>query len=190
MDKKRCEWAKAQIEIDYHDNEWGRPLHDDRKIFELLILEGMQAGLSWITILKKRENMREAFDGFDPQIIAEYTDEKKLELLSNAGIIRNRAKINALIMNARLFLDIQKEYGSFDKYIWSFVDYRPVVNSLTDPSQLPATSPLSDNMSKELRKKGFKFMGSTICYSFMQAIGMINDHMIWCEQYQQCLDMQ
>lgn len=186
MEKRRCSWAASEIEIVYHDHEWGHPLHDDQRLFEMLILEGMQAGLSWITILKKRENMRAAFDGFDPVRIAEYDDTKRLDLLSNPGIIRNRAKINALIVNARLFLDIQKEYGSFDRYIWSFVDYKQVVNSLTDQSQIPATSSLSDKMSKELKKIGFKFVGSTICYAFMQATGMVNDHMIWCEQYEKC----
>lgn len=179
----RCPWAKSENEIIYHDCEWCRPQHDDRKIFEFLILEGMQAGLSWRTILDKREHMRQVFDGFDPAVIAGYTDEKRSRLLADPGIIRNRLKINALIENARRFLEIQEEYGSFDKYIWSFTDGKQIVNAWKNIEDLPATDEISDRMSRELKKRGFKFVGSTICYSFMQAIGMVNDHVIWCSWY-------
>jgi len=186
MESRRCPWAKSTLDIEYHDNEWGKPLHDDRKLFEMLILEGMQAGLSWNTILNKRENMKIAFDNFDPDIIVNYNDDKKEELLLNAGIIRNKLKINSLAINAKAFLNIQTEYGSFDKYIWSFVNGEPIINSWTNMSQVPAKSDISDKMSKELLKKGFKFVGSTICYAFMQAVGMVNDHMVFCEQYCKC----
>lgn len=180
MEKIRCPWAKSEKEIAYHDEEWCIPEHDDRKIFEFLILEGMQAGLSWSTILNKREHMSEVFDGFDPLIIAEYSDKKKQELLSDPGIIRNRLKIDALITNAKQFLQVQAEFGSFERYIWSFVDGKPLMNAWTDQSQMPATDEVSDRMSRELKKRGFKFVGSTICYSFMQAIGMVNDHVAGC----------
>lgn len=178
---QRCGWAgQDELMIRYHDEEWGVPLHDDRKLFELLILEGMQAGLSWSTVLKKRENFRQAFDGFDPVTMAHYTDEKVAELMNNAGIIRNRLKINAAIINANRFLAMQKEYGSFNDFIWQFVNNQPVVNHWTSLSEVPATSAISDQMSKTLRKLGFKFVGSTICYSFMQATGMVNDHLVSC----------
>ena len=183
MEKMRCTWAKSENEIRYHDCEWGRPLHDDRKLFEFLILEGMQAGLSWRTILDKREHMRQVFDGFDPVVIAGYTDEKRIELLADPGIIRNRLKINAMIENARRFLEVQEEYGSFDRYIWSFTDGKTIVNAWTKPEEIPATDEHSDRMSKDLKKRGFKFVGSTICYALMQAIGMVNDHMVWCDWY-------
>lgn len=186
MEKQRCPWAKSILDIEYHDSEWGKPLHDDGKLFEMLILEGMQAGLSWSTILNKRENMRIAFDGFDPNIIVNYNDEKREELLLNAGIIRNKLKINSLALNAKAFLNIQAEYGNFDKYIWSFVDGKAVINSWSNMSQVPVKSEISDKMSKELLKKGFKFVGSTICYAFMQAVGIVNDHMVFCEQYDKC----
>lgn len=182
MDNKiRCGWAgNTQIYVDYHDNEWGRPVHDDRKLFEMLILETMQAGLSWITVLKKREAYREAFDGFEPKKIALYNDEKVEELLQNAGIIRNRLKINSAINNAKLFLEIQEKYGSFDKFIWSYVDNKPIVGHWEKVQDPPATTPISDKISKDLKKLGFKFVGSTIVYAFMQATGMVNDHIADC----------
>lgn len=173
---QRCAWARDELEIRYHDEEWGVPCYDDDKLFEMLILEGMQAGLSWITVLKKRENFRRAFDGFNAHKIALYDDDKVAELLRDPGIIRNRLKINAAIANARQFLAIQKRYGSFSRFIWQFVDGQPLINRWTSASEIPATSPQSDRMSKTLRQAGFKFVGSTICYAFMQATGMVNDH--------------
>ena len=178
---QRCEWAGPDpIYIDYHDNEWGRPVHDDNKLFEMLILEGMQAGLSWITVLKKREAFRSAFDGFDPQKVALYDEAKVEELVANAGIIRHRGKINAAIGNARAFLEIQKEYGSFDRFLWRYVNDSPIVNTPESGADIPASTPLSDRISKDLKACGFKFVGSTIVYAFMQAVGMVDDHMIWC----------
>ena len=178
---RRCEWAGPdQIYIDYHDNEWGRPLHDDTKLFEMLILEGMQAGLAWITVLKKRETFWEAFDGFDPHMVALYDDAKIEELMGNKGIIRHRGKINAAIGNAKAFLSIQEEYGSFDHFIWEYVGYTPIINIANSLAELPTSTPLSDRISKDLKKRGFKFVGSTIIYSFMQAVGMVDDHMAWC----------
>lgn len=182
--KSRCDWAgDTQIYIDYHDNEWGRPVHNDNKLFEMLILETMQAGLSWITVLKKREAYREAFDGFNPQKIIFYNDEKIEELMKNEGIIRNRLKIHSVINNARLFLDIKDEYGSFDAFIWSYVDNTPIVGHWKSMQDLPATTPLSDKISKDLKNIGFKFVGPTIVYAFMQAIGMVNDHLTTCFLY-------
>lgn len=178
---KRCPWAKDEYDIAYHDTEWGKPEHDDDKLFEFLILEGMQAGLTWNLILKRREGMREAFDGFDAGRIAKYDDAKKAELLQNVAIIRNRRKIDALVYNAKAFLEVQKEYGSFDKYIWSFVGGKPIVNRLKRIEDMPVTTKVSDEMSKQLKKRGFRFVGSTICYSFMQAVGMVNDHLAGCE---------
>jgi len=182
MDKKiRCSWAgEDPIYVDYHDNEWGRPVHDDGKLFEMLILEGMQAGLSWITVLKKRENFRVAFDGFDPHKVAAYDEAKVEELMANEGIIRNRLKINGAIVNARLFLDIVEKHGSFDKFIWSYVDNKPIVGRPKTLADIPATTPLSDKISKDLKKMGFKFVGSTIIYAYMQATGMVDDHMADC----------
>jgi len=177
--KIRC-FGDSQIYIDYHDNEWGRPVHDDIKLFEMLILEGAQAGLSWITVLKKRETYRSAFDGFDPRKVALYDDAKIQELMGNEGIIRNRLKINAAVTNARLFLDIVEEYGSFDKFIWEYVGNEPIVGNWAKIEDLPITTPISDKISKDLKKRGFKFVGSTIVYSFMQAIGMVNDHIKDC----------
>lgn len=178
---RRCEWAGPdQIYIDYHDKEWGRALHDDTKLFEMLILEGMQAGLAWITVLKKREAFREAFDRFDPHKVALYDDAKIEELMANKGIIRHRGKITAAIGNAKAFIEIQKEFGSFDMFIWSYVNHVPIVNTPHSLSELPASTPLSDQISKDLKKRGFKFVGSTIIYSFMQAVGMVDDHMVWC----------
>lgn len=178
---KRCEWAGDDpLYVEYHDREWGRPLHDDNKLFELLILEGMQAGLAWITVLRKREAFREAFDFFDPKKVAAYTDEKVEALMGNCGIIRHRGKINAAIGNARAFLDIQTEYGSFDRFIWGYVNNTPIINRSNSLSELPTATPLSDRISKDLKKRGFKFVGSTIIYSFLQAAGLIDDHMAWC----------
>lgn len=177
----RCEWSGTDpIYIAYHDNEWGRPEHDDRKLFEMLILEGMQAGLSWITILHKRENFRKAFDNFDPNKVAKYGDKKIAELLANEGIIRNKLKINAAVANAKAFLEIQREFGSFDKFIWSYVDNTPIVNRPKTLADVPASTPLSDRISKDLKKRGFKFVGTTIIYSFMQAVGIVDDHVVSC----------
>ncbi len=184
MEKKRCNWVDdSQLYINYHDNEWGKPVHDDKKLFEMLTLETMQAGLSWITVLKKREAFREAFDNFDYQIIALY-DEKKVDaLITNPGIIRHRGKINATITNAKLYKDIQNEFGSFNTFIWSYVDNEPIIGHWQYSSEVPATSKLSDTISKDLKKRGFKFVGSTTIYAFMQAIGMVNDHTIDCFCY-------
>jgi len=182
--KIRCCWAgETQIYQDYHDFEWGRPVHDDRRLFEMLILEGAQAGLSWITVLKKREAYREAFDNFDAHKIVLYDDAKIEELMANPGIIRNRLKINSAITNARLFLEIVERHGSFDNFLWSYVDHKPIVNRYEKLEDLPATTPLSDKISKDLKKLGFKFVGSTIIYAYMQAIGMVNDHIVSCFVY-------
>jgi DNA-3-methyladenine glycosylase I len=185
MDKNRCAWAKKPLDIEYHDKEWGVPLHDDDKLFEFMVLEGFQAGLSWSTILNKRENFRKAFDNFDYQKIAKYDQNKIDSLLQDAGIIRNKLKINATITNAKAFMQVQSEFGSFDKYIWSFTGGKTIVNSWDDMSQIPATSKESDAMSKDLKKRGFKFVGSTICYANMQATGMVNDHLVSCFRYNQ-----
>lgn len=180
-EKVRCAWAgDTQIYIDYHDNEWGRPEHNDDKLFEMLILETMQAGLSWITVLKKREEFRKAFDGFHPNLVACYDDKKIEELMKNEGIIRNRLKIQAAITNAKAFLAVQAQYGSFDQMIWSYVDHTPIVGHWQKTEDLPATTALSDQISKDLKKLGFKFVGSTIIYAFMQAVGMVNDHVSSC----------
>lgn len=184
MEIKRCGWAgDLPIYVDYHDKEWGRPVHDDRKLFEMLLLETMQAGLSWITVLKKREAYREAFDHFDPEKIACYDENKRAELLSNEGIIRNRLKINSAISNAKAFLAVQREYGSFDRMIWSYVDNTPIINEWETMDRIPATTPLSDKISKDLKKLGFNFVGSTIIYAYMQSIGMVNDHLTDCFVY-------
>jgi len=186
MNKKRCWWAgETEIYVDYHDNEWGRPVHDDAKLFEMLILEGAQAGLSWITVLKKRHNYRQAFDNFDARKIAQYGPEKVEELMNNPGIIRNRLKIQGAITNARLFLDIVENHGSFSTFLWGYVNHTPIVNHLATMEDMPATSPISDKMSKDLKKLGFKFVGSTIIYAFMQATGMVNDHLIDCPVYEE-----
>lgn len=180
----RCGWAENDsLYMEYHDKEWGVPVHDDRKLFEFLILEGAQAGLSWITILKKRENFRRAFDNFDASAIANYDSTKIEELMANAGIIRNRLKIDAAIKNAKAFLKVQDEFGSFDSYIWQFISGKPLVNSWESLSETPCNTTESDIMSKDLKKRGFKFVGSTICYSFMQAVGMVNDHIVDCFRY-------
>ncbi len=180
---KRCEWAKNDLAIDYHDKEWGVPLHDDRLLFEFLILEGAQAGLSWDTILAKRENYRKAFDNFDAKTIAKYDDKKYDELLNNAGIVRNRLKIKSAIQNANAYLKVVEEFGTFDKYIWNFVDDKPIVNKYKKLEDVPAKTEISDAMSKDLKKRGFNFVGSTICYAFMQATGMVNDHLVSCFRY-------
>ena len=176
----RCHWAKSPLMIEYHDKEWGVPVHDDRLLFEFLILEGAQAGLSWETILNKRENYRRAFDHFDAAKIARYDAKKSRELMANAGIVRNRLKIASTISNAKAFLDVQKEFGSFDRYIWQFVGGRSKVNRWRSSQRLPARTPESDAMSKDLKRRGFRFVGSTICYAFMQAVGMVNDHAADC----------
>jgi DNA-3-methyladenine glycosylase I len=177
---QRCEWARTELYIQYHDTEWGVPVHDDRRLFEFLILEGAQAGLSWETILKKRDNYRAAFDSFDPEVVAGYGRQKVKRLLADAGIIRNRLKIESAIQNARIFLDVQKECGSFDAYLWQFGDNTPKQNAWKSRTQVPAKTPESDALSKDLRRRGFKFVGSTICYAFMQAVGMVNDHLVGC----------
>jgi len=185
MSKKfRC-FGDIPIYEDYHDNEWGRPVHDDKKLFEMLILEGAQAGLSWITVLKKREEYRKAFDGFDPKKVAIYDNNKIEELMANEGIIRNHLKINSAIINAKLFLEIVEKYGSFDKFIWGYVDYTPIVGGWSKFEEIPLTTPISDKISKDLKKMGFKFVGSTIIYSFMQAVGMVNDHLTKCFVYEE-----
>ena len=183
--KKRCAWPKSELDIVYHDKEWGAPIHDDRLLFEFLILEGAQAGLSWSTILNKRENYCEAFDNFDAKKIARYDEKKAAALMANAGIVRNRLKIAAAIRNAEAFLKVQKEFGSFDRYIWRFVGGKPIVNRRKLLSEIPARTPESDAMSKDLLKRGFKFVGSTICYAFMQAVGMVNDHTVDCFRHRQ-----
>lgn len=181
----RCDWAKNELAVHYHDAEWGVPQHDDRKLFEFLILEGAQAGLSWDTILRKRENYRAAFDDFDYQKIALYDEQKCAELLQNEGIIRNRLKIKSAIQNANAFLKIQEEFGSFDKYIWQFVGGKPLVNKRENLSEVPAKTEISDAISKDLKKRGFNFVGSTIMYAFMQACGLVNDHLVSCFRYKE-----
>lgn len=185
-EKTRC-WNSPPIFVDYHDNEWGRPVHDDVKLFEMLTLESMQAGLSWITILNKRETFREAFDGFNPEKVALYDDDKIIKLMENPGIIRNRLKINAAINNAKLFLEVKGKYGSFDKFIWGYVDHTPIINHWEKIEDLPPSSPLSQKISNDLKKMGFKFVGSTTVYSFMQATGIVNDHLKSCFVYKELL---
>ncbi len=181
---KRCAWCGSDpLYIAYHDQEWGVPVHDDRRLFEMLILEGAQAGLSWLTILKKRDNYRQAFDHFNPNIIARYDDEDIQRLIQNAGIVRNRLKIEAAVRNARGFLQIQEEWPSFADYLWNYVDGRSVVNAWRNISEIPPHTPLSDRLSKDLKKRGFNFVGATICYSFLQAVGIVNDHTIDCFRY-------
>ncbi|MBN4051415.1 DNA-3-methyladenine glycosylase I [bacterium AH-315-M05] len=192
--KKRCEWvgddskkrvSEDPVYIDYHDNEWGKPVHDDRKLFEAIVLDGFQAGLSWIIVLKKRENFRRAFDNFDPEKIAKYNENKIQELINDKGIIRNKLKIKAAVTNAQAFIKVQKEFGSFDKYIWAFVNHRTIVNKWKSLKELPASTKESDAMSKDMIKRSFKFCGTTICYAFMQAVGMVNDHTMDCFCYKQ-----
>ncbi len=186
INKKRCEWClKDPLYIQYHDNEWGMPIYDDRLLFEFLILEGMQAGLSWFTILKKRDAFRQAFSNFDAKKIAKYDNKKIKALLKNAGIIRHELKIKSVIENAKTFLQIQKEWPSFSDYIWHFVEGKPIQNNWKSIKLVPDKTAISDAMSKDLKKRGFKFVGSTICYAFMQAVGMVNDHAVDCFRYKQ-----
>lgn len=181
MEKNRCGWAKGELDTIYHDTEWGVPSHDDDYLFEMLILEGFQAGLSWNTILKKRENFKKVFDNFDCKKIAKYDENKLSELLQTEGIVRNKLKIAAAVTNAVAFMNVQKEFGSFDKYIWSFTKNKRIINQWKNISEIPATSELSDKISKDLKKRGFKFVGSTIVYSYLQAIGVIDDHLVDCD---------
>jgi len=180
----RCEWAGSDpLYLAYHDEEWGVPTHDERRLFEMLILEGAQAGLSWITILKKRESYRQAFDNFEPEKVAHYDDAKAAELLANPGIVRNRRKVAAAVQNARAFLEVQQEFGRFDAYLWQFVGGRPIQNAWPSLAEIPVQTAESQAMSKDLRKRGFSFVGPTICYAFMQAVGMVNDHVVSCFRY-------
>jgi DNA-3-methyladenine glycosylase I len=185
---KRCEWAGSEpLYVAYHDQEWGVPQHDDGKLFEMLILEGAQAGLSWSTILKKRESYRKAFEDFDPQKVAEFDESEVAELLKNPGIVRNRLKVSAAVQNAKALLEVQDEFGSFDKYIWGFVGGEPKVNTRKSLGEIPAQTAESQAMSKDLKKRGFRFVGPTICYAFMQAVGMVNDHVVHCFRYQELI---
>jgi len=185
-EKHRCGWCLGDPLYEaYHDEEWGVPVHDEQKLFEFLILETFQAGLSWITILRKRENFREAFDDFDYKKVAKYSEEKIQELLLNPGIIRNKLKVRSAVTNAQLFMKIQDEFGSFDKYIWSFVDHKPLQNKVENYKNAPATTEISDKLSKDLKKRGFKFVGSTVVYAHMQATGMVNDHEVSCFRYEE-----
>jgi len=187
---KRCDWCGAEpIYVDYHDKEWGVPVHDDRLHFEMIILDGAQAGLSWITILKRRDGYRKAFDNFDVDKVSRYTDKKIEKLLLDPGIIRNRLKVNSAVKNAKIFLKIQKEFGSFDEYIWQFVNKKTIQNKWKQMSDLPAKTAESDAMSKDLKKRGFSFVGSTICYAYMQAAGMVNDHIVNCHRYKELSDL-
>ncbi|MCH7519624.1 MAG: DNA-3-methyladenine glycosylase I [Candidatus Dadabacteria bacterium] len=187
---KRCDWCGTEeIYVDYHDKDWGVPVHDDRLHFEMIILDGAQAGLSWITILKRRESYRKAFDNFDVLKVSRYSSKKIEKLLTNTGIIRNRLKVNSAVQNARSFLKIQKEFGSFDKYIWQFVNHKTIQNKWKKMSKLPAKTAQSDAMSKDLKKRGFSFVGSTICYAYMQAAGMVNDHTLGCFRYKEVKKM-
>ena len=186
----RCPWPTTPLNIAYHDSEWGVPLHDDRMLFEMLTLEGAQAGLSWSIVLAKRENYRRAFDQFDARKIIRYDEKKVAALLADSGIVRNRLKVASTIANAKAFLAVQSEFGSFDRYIWSFVGGRPIVNRLRSMKQIPTRSAKSDAMSKDLLKRGFKFVGTTICYAFMQATGMVNDHLITCPRHRVCAQMK
>jgi DNA-3-methyladenine glycosylase I len=184
-ERKRCPWAKGDLDVEYHDHEWGVPQHDDRVLFEFLILEGAQAGLSWSTILKKRENYRRAFDGFDAAKIARYRDGKIAKLLADPGIVRNRLKVQSTVANARAFLDVRREFGSFDAYVWRFVNGAPVRKARRTMAEVPARTPEADALSKDLLKRGFRFVGPTICYAFMQAVGMVNDHLVDCFRYRE-----
>ena len=181
--KKRCSWGDNESMIEYHDKEWGKPIHDDRMLFEMLTLEGAQAGLSWSTILKRRETYKKAFNNFNVKKVSRYGDKEIKRLLSDEGIIRNKLKIKSTINNAKKFLKVQKEFGSFDKYIWGFVNHKPIQNKFKEMEDIPANTKLSDEISKDLRKKGFGFVGTTICYAFMQAVGMVNDHVVDCFRY-------
>ena len=184
-DIKRCDWASNDLACAYHDEEWGVPVHDDRKLFEFIVLEGAQAGLSWDTILRKREAYRKAFDNFDPEKVARYTEKRLEKLMQDAGIIRNRLKIASTVSNARAFLDIQEEFGSFDAYVWRFVNGKPIVNKWKKREEVPAITPEAEAMAKDLKARGFKFMGPTICYAHMQATGMVNDHTTDCFRWKE-----
>lgn len=186
MEGKRCTWATSLSERAYHDTEWGRPLHDDRRLFEMLILEGMQAGVSWRIILDKRENFRAAFDGFDPAKVAGYGPDKLSALMGNAGILRNRTKLGCAVSNARAFLKVQEEFGSFDAYLWAWVDGVPVVNHPESMTDLAPFTPLAQALSNDLKRRGFKFVGPTIVYSYLQSVGLVNDHMSWCAWHDEC----
>ena len=189
MKTRRCSWCGDDPAYQsYHDTEWGVPLHDDRKLFEFLILEGAQAGLSWITILRRREGYRRAFDEFDPEIVAHYDESRLHELLADTAIVRNRLKIRSAINNAQAFLDVQHEFGSFDAYIWDFVDRRSIIGSYASESEVPATTPLAETIAKDLKSRGFGFVGPTIVYAFMQATGMVNDHIVDCFRYREVAD--
>ena len=181
---KRCEWASEEPNLSYHDEEWGRPEHDDAKLFEFLILEGAQAGLSWVTILKRREGYRKAFANFDAKKVSIFNQKQITKLLKDESIIRNKLKINSAINNAKQFLKVQEEFGTFDKYIWGFVNHKPIKNNFKKLSDIPASTEISEYMSKDLKKRGFNFVGPTICYALMQAIGMVNDHTVGCFRYQ------
>ncbi|HSA90461.1 MAG TPA: DNA-3-methyladenine glycosylase I [Burkholderiales bacterium] len=183
--KKRCGWPSSELDIAYHDKEWGVPVHDERVLFEFLILEGAQAGLSWSTILKKRDSYRKAFAGFDPRKVARFTPARIRQLMKDEGIVRNRLKIESAVSNARAFLAVQKEFGSFDRYVWRFVGGRPLPGSRKGPKDVPARSAESDALSKDLKRRGFRFVGSTICYAFMQAVGMVNDHLTCCYRHRE-----
>ena len=185
---RRCQWARQELDIEYHDKEWGVPVHDDRRLFEFLILEGAQAGLSWSTILRKRENYRKAFDGFDPEIVARYKSRKTVSLLADEGIVRNRLKIASAVSNAQAFLQVQKEFGSFDVFLWRFVDGVPKQNRRAVAADIPTRTAESDALSRELIRRGFRFVGTTICYAFMQAVGLVNDHTKDCFRFTQLSD--
>jgi DNA-3-methyladenine glycosylase I len=184
-EKPRCPWPTDELYIRYHDEEWGVPIHDDRLLFEFLILEGAQAGLSWRTVLNKRENYRQAFDHFDAEKIARYTDAKVAKLMNNPGIIRNRLKIQSAILNAKAFLKVREEFGTFDAWLWRFVDGKPIINHPKSMKDVPARTKISDALSKDLLQRGFKFVGSTICYANMQAVGMVNDHLVTCFRHKE-----
>ncbi len=188
--KNRCPWAEAELQHHYHDTEWGVPSHDDRHLFEMILLEGAQAGLSWATILHRRETYREAYGNFDPAAVARYDERKKARLLADPGIIRNRLKVEASVLNARAFLAVQKEFGSFARYLWPFVGGRPIQHNLSSSAQIPVSTPESDALSADLKQRGFKFVGPTICYAFMQATGMVNDHLDSCPRHRACAKLK
>lgn len=189
METKRCEWAKGELYEQYHDEEWGVPSRDERHLFEMLILEGAQAGLSWITILNKREHYRKVYDNFDAKKVARYTEAKQKKLLADPGIVRNRLKVAASVQNAKAFLEVQEEFGSFADYVWAFVDHKPIQNRFETLSEVPAKTNISDALSKDLNKRGFKFVGSTIMYAFMQSVGMVNDHVVTCPRHRACAEL-
>jgi DNA-3-methyladenine glycosylase I len=191
MSMNRCPWAGSDpLYVAYHDEEWGVPNHDDRHLFEMLVLEGAQAGLSWITILRKRPHYRQAFDAFDPQKVARYREPKVASLLADAGIVRNRLKVDSAVSNAKAFLAVQKDFGTFDAYLWSFVDGRPIRNRWKTMQDVPAKTAQSDALSKDLQKRGFRFVGSTICYAYMQAVGLVNDHLVDCGRWHELDERQ